>query len=210
MGVSRPPPERSAPQPPKGPPEDRDEVDGPKRAHYVIRVPQAYAVMLVAALLGAIVLAYAVGLNAGRRAGEQAGYEKRQRELDAQNQAARRIRQVAGSPGVAQMAVEPGDTTDPRQAGLNYFVVCRYPEAEARRAQAFLAEHGVASFLQQDQNTPFFEVIAMRGFKADQLRTDARQFERELERLGRLWKQSREYKGPSEFDPYPRKYTPGQ
>jgi hypothetical protein len=78
-------------------------------------------------------------------------------------------------------------------------VVALLPKAEAIEARQFLAGHGVETFVQLVENRGLYEVIALRGFKRPD--SSSRDFERQLRRLGRLWK-----KGPKYFDPWLRKY----
>lgn len=86
---------------------------------------------------------------------------------------------------------------------MNYYIICRYPLAEARAAQQFLGRHGVETFLLHDDNAPvYYEVIAVRGFS--RIGPEAQAFKNELDRLGRIWK-SKE-RGPDDFDPYARKH----
>jgi len=137
------------------------------------------------------------------QSGNEAGYARRNAELEQQRGFAARFRSSSAAVGQGSDDAEgAGASGDPRQAGLNYYIVCRYTLDEARRAQQFLSDHGVATFLLRDDNTPFHEVIALRGF--ERIDAQAQAFKNQLDRLGRLWK--RQHDGPDDFDPYARKH----
>jgi len=94
---------------------------------------------------------------------------------------------VAVGDGLFKVGVDPG--SDPRQDGLNYFVLAHYPEAEATRLVRFLWEEGVESIGVLLVGKSVYQVIALQGFGKDALNGAVRdQFEQQLRRLGRAWK----------------------
>jgi hypothetical protein len=174
-------------------------------APILVRVPRAYAVMFVLMGVAVVAMAYWVGDYHGYKRGDEAGYRRRSAEIEQQQGFATRFMQSSGAASTSTEAAAAGENGgDPRQVGLNYYIICRYPLAEPEAAQQFLARHGVETFLLHDDNAPlYYEVIALRGFA--RIGPEAQAFKNELDRLGRIWKRS-PYDGPDDFDPYARKH----
>jgi len=104
--------------------------------------------------------------------------------------------------------VDDPKTDDPREPGMNYYVVATLPKAEAERAAAFLADRGIPAARLAPASRGLCQVIAMRGFAPKTLSTpEALQFKSELQKVGREYK--RDHKGPTDFaDMFPQKYQP--
>lgn len=184
----------------------RGQTTGP----IILRLPKAYALLLAAMLIAMVVLAYWVGEQRGQKAAKAQATrrQEQQMELASRGQAVRPG--VVAAPPVTKRVAGATNTPSPRQmpaslaldkrvTGMNYYVVALLPQNEASQAKSFLGANGVETFLQFVENRGLYEVIALRGFERPD--DTAREFERELKRLGRLWK-----KGPNTFSPWLRKY----
>lgn len=103
--------------------------------------------------------------------------------------------------------VKPSGTASAsRQVGYNYFVLATSNHDETQRLAQFLRENGVDAGVFPQHNGGSFQVVALRGFPRDQLTSQSRKdYERELRRLGRLWKTQKS--GSSDLaDMYPDLY----
>lgn len=111
---------------------------------------------------------------------------------------------VAGSADV--VFVDDPATDEPREPGMNYYVVASLPKAEAERAAAFLADQGVPAARLAPGPNKLCQVIALRAFAPKTLgTTEALQFKAQIQKIGREYK--RDHKGPTDFsDMYPDKY----
>ena len=193
----------------------------------VLRIPPGHAVVLVAVLLGAIVLGYLVGWYRGESSGAARVEQKQEAQAQSRDDRLRRYSSQTPAPGTgtdklstgSQLSPRPGavsptpgagstgsDRPDPREVGLNYWVLSRLPADEAARACEFLKDNGVDSFANPVDNLGLCEVIALPGFTG---RTgNAAQLKTELERLGRIW--HNEHRGPEAFvTMYLRKHKKG-
>ena len=177
------------------------------RRPLVVRVPTGMAAVLGLAVILTIVLAYWAGQTRGRRsaeispqdqigapypAGTEAGYGG---TVATGNHTAgiptlsRRLSADTLPGALAQAASTPRHGGQLREKGLNYFVLAHYPVADADRLVVFLRERGVEAAAFKAHNKRLFQVIALRGFRRDNLYGPARQsLEQELRRLGRAWK----------------------
>ncbi|MBI1337996.1 MAG: hypothetical protein GC164_13700 [Phycisphaera sp.] len=180
------------------------------------RLPRGYVVLAGVMLLVVIVLAFYVG--------KSRGYKQREAERVASQQVEptpfkgplpEGFPGTGGGVGATDGSVgsDPGlpvvidDATDPRQKGLNYFVLAHYDKRLAERAVAYLRSHGLDAAAKK-VNNGLFQVLALRGFTATELKQPARrEYEQKIKELGTVWKSQE--KGPSDFyDAYPDKYDP--
>jgi type II secretory pathway pseudopilin PulG len=186
----------------------------------VVRVPRGFAVLICVGVLALMVLAYWVGFTRGQAALRHAHAE----QIAALDRAAGRIpgagRLVevptpdltAGPQGDGGRAVEAQDRAsavgDPRQPGLNYLILARYPREEADRLARFLAGRGVETAVIPTDNARFFHVVGLRGFTTDQYRAGVQAaYERQMRQLGRDWQASNAGRGHNLSDMYWRLYT---
>ncbi|MCC7146356.1 MAG: hypothetical protein IT443_07915 [Phycisphaeraceae bacterium] len=93
-----------------------------------------------------------------------------------------------GTSGGVSGGISVGGGKDPRVVGLNYIVMANCSEEEARRMVDFLARQGVDAAGIKPHNSSLFQVVALRGFTADELGTKARVYRQQLLALGPAWK----------------------
>jgi hypothetical protein len=179
---------------------------GGRRRHaaapIVVRIPPGHAILLVLLLVGLIVLAFWVGRYLGDSGGFQRGYTQHKAEVD--------TRQVPGADLGAgavlagtrreENASRQGSKSSPmgldaRIDERNYWILAKVLVEEGIRMRQFLGEHGVDSFVRPLDNKGLCYVIALRDFSGPN--DQARQFEREVKRLGMMWKS--EHKGTDSF-----------
>ncbi|HEX7010776.1 MAG TPA: hypothetical protein VF184_12405, partial [Phycisphaeraceae bacterium] len=167
----------------------------------VLRVPRGLAVVVLAAVVGLIVLGYWVGYARGRAAAETAlapadpdaqrypaptltpaGLESPSEASAQQNPTRPGPLPSARSDAARQAQAGP----DPRQPGLNYLILARYPPEAAQRLAEFLEANGIATVQVPVDNGRFVHVVAVdRGFSGDQLGGEAyRQYVGRLRDLG--------------------------
>lgn len=113
---------------------------------------------------------------------------------------------AAGSSPAPRLIVITKNQDDPREAGLNYFIVANLPPAEAERAGQFLVSKGVAAMVAPADTKGLCQVVALRGFPAGTLdEADCTAFKDRLRAIGREYKRAQ--KGPTDFaDLFPRKH----
>jgi len=181
----------------------------------VLRVPRGLAVLAIVAVLGLIVLGYAVGHRRGYGAGEAAEAGRAEEELRMVTRLAQR--QVDGALGAGRgdgtgggessETGREGRFDDPRRRGLRYFVVSHEPADEAARLIAFVERSGVDAAAVPSDNPRFVKVIATQGFTADELRSaTGRDYEQALRQIGRAWKDANNGRGKDLSDLYPELY----
>lgn len=179
-------------------------------APLVLRVPRGLAVLAVAGLVGLLVLAYWVGHSRGVAA------ETARHELTATGGAPAMRTPPAGraTPGNRTASQSAGRQqqadADPREPERWYLVLVAVPAREAESlAQWLQEEHGVATVIQNVQNSGLRELIAVdRGFQRDELYTSEpyREYTARLGDIGRAWqRQARSRVNPFESR-YPRLY----
>lgn len=99
-------------------------------------------------------------------------------------------------------------SADPREPGLNYFVLAHYPIEDAARLKKFLEQQGVPCVILSTGRSDQYQVQALNGFLREEL--DSREFNvfrEKLIRLGFIWK--REHRGPTDLSgAYPQLFKP--
>jgi hypothetical protein len=186
-------------------------------------MPVGYAFFLAAAVLGLFALGWALGhrsaVNKARE--EQAARAASEfegpgptRDLYGSNAPAQPSppvvdqRQAPRQSSVPQRPIVPD--RDPREAGLNYYIVDRYDPATAARAVEFLRASGMDVVALPDENPTFHLIVALPGFPRGSLSSpEAKAVGDQIRRLGRVWKQQQ--RGPSDFSScYLKKYEPNR
>ena len=114
---------------------------------------------------------------------------------------------AAADTSVPATPIEPGGMDDPRQPGENYFVLVQAPVPDAQQLQRFMATQQVPCILLKVRGSDWVQVIALRGFKKEELKTaEYNRFREKLLRLGYNWKN--EMRGGTDLsDLYPAKYN---
>ena len=163
----------------------------------IFRSGEGQAIGLIAVALAAVVIAYFVGVSRGERLGRAALLAEREEETalaagarpagagagagqaqvpaplqpipESENRA------VGGENGFAPG--ELGEATplpplqgdaDPRQQGLNYFVLATVAETNARTIAQYCRSQGLDAHVVKGNNSRFFEVIVLPGFPASE------------------------------------------
>lgn len=181
-----------------------------------LRVPRGVAVAMLVGLLGLLILAYWVGHSRGWSAADQS---VRAEYAPALVDEGRLPPERPGSgpgglvnrPGTGSAAVSaPVQRADPRVPGSNYLILALYPEEEAQRLKAFLAQKQVDVLVGPRNNKGLCQVIALNGFTREQMRdTDAAErFLTKMRALGREWKAANDGRGDDLSSMYYGKYEP--
>ncbi len=172
-----------------------------------LRVPRGMALALMAGLLGLLLLAYWVGHSRGGSATEQRlsqtynlnGAEGERTPPftvpgEGGAESDRTGREAGSGTGSGGSGGAGGEDT--RVRGSNYLILATYPEAEARRLQAFLTGRGVDVMVGIRNNKGLCQVIALKGFTREQYKAGlAEQFRTEMLAHGRAWKAANQGKG---------------
>lgn len=158
----------------------------------LIRVPRGYAVLAAAGVVLVVVLAYWVGHTRGYRAAE--------RDLTVSEApvtpavvlppASSNNAIPSGSPATSAVSTTSDVTpkVDPRREGLNYYILAHYPLTEAQRLARFLREGGVEAYAIPVQNKGLAQVVAGRGFTAQEIGSPAaNEYRDRLRALGKQW-----------------------
>ena len=183
----------------------------------VLRLPKGHAVLLGLVVLGLILLAYWVGSMRGYRSGLR--QPSLQSVVTTQEYAVTSDSQSNHpSPVIETRQVSPDRVaspsrsiasragSEPRQVGLNYFVLAHYPQQDAKNLVRFLSEEGMAGAAFRKKGKKQYQVIALRGFHKDELDSDGyNRYKQQLLRLGRVW-HSRGL-GPNFSGIFPALYT---
>lgn len=177
-----------------------------------LRVPRGMAVAMLAGLLGLLILAYWVGHSRGGSAAEnrvRAEYEPALVD-DGRAPPQRPGGQINTTRTGSGTATASTEQADPRVKGSNYLILALYPQEEARRLQAFLAERQVDVLVGPRNNKGLCQVIALTGFTREQVRdTDAAErFLTKMRALGRDWKATNDNRGDDLASMYYDKYQP--
>lgn len=114
----------------------------------------------------------------------------------------------AGSKAGANGALGPPPQGDPRQAGLNYFVLAHTPAREGEVLVDFCRANGLDAHLVPDDNGRLRLVIVLPGFAGGERQSAAvKDLESKIRAVGLRWKNTA--RGNRDFgDAYPKKYQP--
>ena len=184
--------------------------DAERGSPLLLRVPRGIAVVVVSGVLGLIVLGYQVGYRMGasataaRLAEAGSGTESGVGAGSGSMPGAEAGSAVGSTPGAGvdwRHVADPSRgrvftpaQADPRRVGLNYLMVARYPESEARALAEFLAGRGVDVAVIPSDNAELFFVAALPGYARGE--GDAMDAMRSrMMALGRAWKQHNQGRG---------------
>lgn len=175
-------------------------------------------------------VAYLVGVSRGERIGRQKFSEERAEELrliDSSKPAAVQVPSapapvaVAGSenavtPASAQSGaandglpaaqpLPPAEPGEPREKGLNYFVLISTIPANAEKIALFFRERGLDARVVSDQNSRLREVIVLPGFPGtDRNSPMVQELRSRIRTVGAYWKAAN---GGSDFsDTYAKRF----
>lgn len=182
-----------------------------------IRIPAGYLFIGAALLLACFAAGWAVGFIIAERnfEAERAAMFDRSMPIrdpvlsgDAGGSASgvgdhREEGDPARSSGSGQSAGDDGwlpvvPESDPRQPGLNYYIVARLFPEEARRAAEFLRSEGLEAVVVSSDTARFRHVVVLPGFEGTISSPEARRVQSEVRRLGRIWK--RDHRGTDAFE----------
>lgn len=188
-----------------------------------LRIPAGYVFFVAAGILGLFALGWALGHRSAESKARQDQAARVANEFEgpgptrdlygsnapAQPKAPSSTQQSVQRPAaVPQRPIVPD--RDPREAGLNYYIVDRYDPATAARAVEFLRASGMDVVALPDENPTFHLIVALPGFPRGSLSSpEAKALGDQIRRLGRVWKQQN--RGPSDFSScYLKKYEPSR
>ncbi|MCE9590920.1 MAG: hypothetical protein K8S99_10390 [Planctomycetes bacterium] len=196
-----------------------------KGAPIILRLPRGVVAFACVVALGVVILAYFVGYSIGYRTaktGEDESVRDQQAALAAATggngatpATATPSNRVGAAPSIGTRTTTPPPqpapatvaSTERRKDATNYFILTTGGNRqELDRLAQFLAANGVDVEVIPAHNGRSFQVVALKGFAPEQLASAARRdYEKELRRLGRLWKSQN--KGATDLaDMYPTKY----
>jgi hypothetical protein len=116
--------------------------------------------------------------------------------------------QGGGGQGSTDGAANPTQR-DPRQAGLNYYVLVTWPESDAREIARFFARQGVATHLQMLNNGKAQVWVVAKGFERGQTGSEpAKAFRQRLKDLGRQFARETNWPTSAVTRPQLYKYKP--
>jgi len=196
---------------------------------------QTQVIAWIAVGVVAVVIAYLVGVNRGERLGRAAYSEEREQErqlLDggrpatagaasggegrgSEGQGASENRAQVDGNGISRgQTLEDGPLpplqmgADPRQAGLNYFVIATVSPPSAIATAQFCRDKGLDAYVVPSNNVRFSEVIVLPGFPAtDRSSTAVKGLEARIRKVGTLYKNAA--RGNPDFgDMYHKLYKP--
>jgi hypothetical protein len=195
-----------------------------------IRVPAGYIFVVAAVIVAAGLLGYVIGFGRAERLAEADAARRAQQTMpvnDPLTEAPMNLELTAPTPEgpvddelaagaltgppergpQAQEGREAVDDGDPRDAGLNYYVIVRDLPAEGARLVEWLEARGVAA-MTEPVSGGLVKVIVLQGFPRGQASSArALAFKEHLRELGRRWK--RDQRGSSDFsDLYLEKHDP--
>lgn len=100
-------------------------------------------------------------------------------------------------PGSAEVGLGPASAGDPRQIGLQYFVLCSTLEPNAIKVVEFCRSKGLDAYVVPDQNGRLREVTVLPGFASGERSSPAiKELEERIRKVGVLFKAS----GPGNSD----------
>lgn len=174
-----------------------------------IRVPIGWLWLAVVVALAMMAVAYQFGRAAGDRAGYARGQDWKN-DGEVQRQLAASIPDPDRAPPPAPVvdrgtktagkepAPPPRGNADPRQRGLNYWVVARTSAEEAARLAPFVQSNGLEVAVVPDNNPRFVRVVAIPGVTEGRSSETARRQEARIKSIGKLWKNAA--RGNRDFD----------
>lgn len=219
QGPSAPAPSHAAPEP---------QPDASPRSRFspgrTLRVPFGYVFFVAAAVLILFAIAWALGHRSGVKDVRAEQAAKVAPDFEGPGPSRDPYTAVVPSPTQQPITQGPGraatppqipqrpivPAADPRQAGLNYYIIDRYDPATAARAVEFLRSSGLDVFAWPDENPTFHLIVTVQGFPRGSLSSpEARALGDQIKRLGRVWKQQN--RGPSDFSSaYLKKHDSGR
>jgi len=187
-----------------------------------IRVPAGYLFVVAAVVVAAGLFGYVIGYGRAQRVAEAEAAERARQtvpENDPLTDAPLNIELTSPSPegpevrpaserenagrrrgagSGAEDQSEPDDAGgDPREDGLNYFVLVRDLPTEGERLVSWLAERGVPAMTEPVSNG-LVKVVVLQGVPGDQASSaQTLAFKQHLRELGARWK--RDHRGSSDF-----------
>lgn len=191
-----------------------------------VRVPVGTLYLLAAGALVALVLAYLYGVSVGERVQRERLAQQRAEEMDAAANlpkvdplsAGRVPSSLSGggtgdltgdqrgdAPGVGSLG--PASGGDPRQSGLNYFILAHTATRNGEAMVDFCRKNGLDAHLVPDDNDRLRLVIVLPGFAAGERNSAAvRALESQIRSVGLKWKGAA--RGNRDFgDAYPAKFS---
>lgn len=183
-----------------------------------------------ALLLGCVVVAYLVGVSRGERIGRQKLSDERAEEMrlidsarpappqggsasspsvggGSENGVATALAQPSAPAGglPAAQPLPPAEPGDPRENGLNYFVLISTIPANAEKIALFFRERGLDARVVSDQNSRLREVIVLPGFPGtDRNSPMVQELRSRIRTVGAYWKAAN---GGSDFsDTYAKRF----
>lgn len=211
----KPPPEPAEPpEPPEPPPLDPAASGAPGKRR---RLP-AYLWIGAAALAGAVVLAFSFGFLVRDRS-RTADQERQWLALHGSTLPVP-DREIPGDPGSPspEASIDPKAgiesilpegygpiVSDPRESGLNYFVLAYTPRDNAVKLARFFRDHGVEAYAVKARNATLYRVIAAPGYAKGQRAAEAvRALEGRIAEAARKWKL--EINSRDDLAYYPERY----
>ncbi len=189
------------------PPRERPSTAEPGRisAGRAVRVPAGYlwlgGGLVVLLLVGVFSLGYVRGHDEARRVAEQDWLAVNEPRLpvpppeisapaDTMEPPASPLPEATSRPPSPEPAAGWGPIgSDPRVAGLNYFVLIHTQRANAERLAAFCREHGVEAYAIEAKNGSLYRVIALPGYaRGERSSAVVRRLEQRIKDVQRDWK----------------------
>lgn len=100
-------------------------------------------------------------------------------------------------PGTTEVGLGPASAGDPREVGLQYFVLCSTLEPNAIKVVEFCRSKGLDAYVVPDQNGRLREVTVLPGFASGERSSPAiKELEERIRKVGVLFKAS----GPGNSD----------
>lgn len=190
-------------------------ADQPDAGPVVLRIPRGMMVVAAFGAIGLLMIAYLVGHSLGEDAGYAAAIEElgTDQVWESRPMPAVPFDSINDSPASTQNAATgeigrvytPADP-DPRTPTLNYLILARYPEDEARQLAYFVSQYGLDIAVVSSDNARLFHVIVVRGFRPDELGDAGQRFRDQLRAIGREWKRENNNRGNALEDMYFSRY----
>jgi hypothetical protein len=97
---------------------------------------------------------------------------------------------------------------DPRQRGMNYFILAETTETGAKALAEFCRSHGLETYALPVNNTRRFQIVAFPGFEGSARNSpQVRALEARIKEIGLQWKNQRASGGDNLHGMYPRLYN---